>query len=55
MTLDRLSAGRLEVGVGAGVEGPHAAVLGGPSRSRRERTDRFGEWLGLLDSLLARP
>ncbi|WP_432840195.1 LLM class flavin-dependent oxidoreductase [Dactylosporangium sp. CA-092794] len=55
MTLDRLSGGRLEVGLGAGVEGPDAAVLGDPPRGRRERTDRFAEWLGLLDRLLREP
>ncbi len=55
MTLDQLSGGRLEVGLGAGTEGPDAAVLGDAPRTRRERTDRFVEWIGLLDQLLTAP
>ncbi|MEU2350975.1 LLM class flavin-dependent oxidoreductase [Modestobacter sp. NPDC049651] len=55
MTLDQLTTGRLELGVGVGTEGPDAHVLGEPPRSRGERTARFGEWLGLLDTLLREP
>ena len=55
MTLDQLSGGRIEVGLGAGTEGPDAAVLGDRPRTPRERMDRFTEWLGLLDTLLREP
>ena len=30
-------------------------MLGEPPRTRAERADRFGEWLGLLDELLREP
>ena len=55
MTLDQLTGGRLEVGLGAGTEGPDALVLGEPAISRPERAERFAEWLGLLDRLLREP
>jgi alkanesulfonate monooxygenase SsuD/methylene tetrahydromethanopterin reductase-like flavin-dependent oxidoreductase (luciferase family) len=55
MTLDQLSGGRLEIGLGAGTEGPDARVLDDPPLSRVERAERFAEWLGLLDRLLREP
>ncbi|WP_250030835.1 LLM class flavin-dependent oxidoreductase [Paractinoplanes maris] len=55
MTLDQLSGGRLEVGLGAGTESLDAQVLGNPPLTPRERMDRFAEWIGLLDKLLVEP
>ena len=55
MTLDQLTGGRLEIGLGVGTEGPDALVLGEPPMSRAGRADRFEEWLNLLDRLLREP
>jgi alkanesulfonate monooxygenase SsuD/methylene tetrahydromethanopterin reductase-like flavin-dependent oxidoreductase (luciferase family) len=55
MTLDQLSEGRIELGVGAGTEGLDAAVLGDPPLTLRKRMDRFAEWLDFLDTLLREP
>jgi alkanesulfonate monooxygenase SsuD/methylene tetrahydromethanopterin reductase-like flavin-dependent oxidoreductase (luciferase family) len=55
MTLDRISDGRIELGVGAGTEGPDAAVLGDEPLPLRRRIDRFVEWLEFLDVLLREP
>jgi alkanesulfonate monooxygenase SsuD/methylene tetrahydromethanopterin reductase-like flavin-dependent oxidoreductase (luciferase family) len=55
MTLDDLSDGRLIVGIGSGGTGFDASVLGQQPWSAGERTERFGEFLGLLHRLLNQP
>ena len=52
LSIDDISDGRLIVGVGSGGLGADASVLGEPEWSLRERTDRFVEFVGLLDELL---
>ncbi|MEZ0491074.1 LLM class flavin-dependent oxidoreductase [Kineococcus sp. TBRC 1896] len=53
MTLDQLSGGRVELGVGAGTSAHDASVLGVPPLTPRERQDRFEEWTLLLRTLLS--
>ncbi len=51
-TLDHLSGGRIDLGVGAGtLTGPDAAALRAPL-DRRRAADRFGSFVALLDRLL---
>jgi len=52
MTLDDMSGGRFQLGVGAGGTDFDARVLGDDELSPRDRVDRFGEFVGLLDRLL---
>ena len=52
--LDDVSNGRFLLGVGAGGEGFDASVTGDPP-TRGERTRRFEEFVGLLDTLLTQP
>ncbi|GGQ71807.1 luciferase [Kitasatospora griseola] len=52
ITLDDVSGGRVTLGVGAGGTGFDATALGQEAWSPKERADRFGEFLPLLDELL---
>ncbi len=52
MTLDDLSDGRLDLGIGPGSGGPDAAVRGEAPWTTNERMGRFAEFLSLLDGLL---
>lgn len=55
--LDDISDQRLRLGIGAGGTSitSDGGRLGGPEWSRRERADRFEEWVTLLDALLRGP
>ncbi|MFF3214631.1 LLM class flavin-dependent oxidoreductase [Streptomyces sp. NPDC002886] len=52
MSLDDISAGRITLGIGAGGNGFDATALGQEAWTPRERADRFGEFVPLLDRLL---
>jgi alkanesulfonate monooxygenase SsuD/methylene tetrahydromethanopterin reductase-like flavin-dependent oxidoreductase (luciferase family) len=52
MSVDDISGGRLTVGIGAGGSGFDATALGNEPWSAKERADRFGEFVPMLDTLL---
>jgi alkanesulfonate monooxygenase SsuD/methylene tetrahydromethanopterin reductase-like flavin-dependent oxidoreductase (luciferase family) len=54
VTVDHISGGRLELGVGTGVlVDPSTEMLGMPNWSAGERVDRFGEYIEALGLLLS--
>jgi alkanesulfonate monooxygenase SsuD/methylene tetrahydromethanopterin reductase-like flavin-dependent oxidoreductase (luciferase family) len=55
MTLDEISAGRLDLGLGAGGAGYDAAALGRPAPAPADRAARFEEFVDALDVLLREP
>ncbi|MEU1345651.1 LLM class flavin-dependent oxidoreductase [Streptomyces sp. NPDC005795] len=58
ISLDDISGGRITLGIGAGGSGFDATTLrrgDEPPWTPRERADRFGEFLPLLDELLREP
>jgi alkanesulfonate monooxygenase SsuD/methylene tetrahydromethanopterin reductase-like flavin-dependent oxidoreductase (luciferase family) len=52
MTLDHVSNGRLVLGLGPGGHVKDHAMTGIPDHSNRERVDRFGEFVEIVDQLL---
>lgn len=52
ISLDDVSGGRVTLGIGAGGNGFDATALGQEPWTPRERADRFGEFVPLLDRLL---
>lgn len=52
LSLDDISDGRITLGIGAGGTGFDATALGQEPWTPRERADRFGEFVPLIDRLL---
>jgi alkanesulfonate monooxygenase SsuD/methylene tetrahydromethanopterin reductase-like flavin-dependent oxidoreductase (luciferase family) len=55
MTLDEISGGRFELGLGAGAPGADAGLLGGPELTPAAAADRFAEFVEVCDHMLREP
>ncbi len=55
MTLDQISGGRIELGIGAGGPGWDADALGVPGPAPQERAGRFEDFAAALDVMLREP
>jgi alkanesulfonate monooxygenase SsuD/methylene tetrahydromethanopterin reductase-like flavin-dependent oxidoreductase (luciferase family) len=55
MSMDDISAGRFDLGIGAGGTGFDATALGGQPPSPRQRFDRFADFTTALDVMLREP
>lgn len=53
LTVDHISGGRLELGVGAGGVPDCHTMTGVPQWDRRERSDRYKEYIEILDHMLS--
>lgn len=54
LTVDHISGGRLELGIGIGIRiDPSYEMMGMPNWSNAERVERFGEYVHIVDLLLS--
>src|SRR5215218_2873701 len=54
LTLDHISHGRIELGLGTGLSSdPSSTMIGVPNWETRERVSRFGDYVELISQLLS--